>query len=143
MSRSLTYQELSMLTGIKCYDSFNDTYITLTPKNLEAYSLHEALDQLKPCLKPIRDLDPVEDIKAKEFQDFLVKNYLDLVPYANVGFYIANGFDVFKWIEAGLAIDATKVKYRTCRQCQKSDEDESLFWVEDDLCSPCNIQEGP
>jgi len=118
MSEQLTIEELSLYVN-SCMIEIGLVDEKPLVKELDPMMLHGMWQNMKlklpfkhrPILRPLSDMT---DDELNEHAD-LVNNwgeYMDvLMREAQASIYlIRQGFDVFGWIETGLAIDKTKMK---------------------------------
>jgi hypothetical protein len=118
VAKSINY--LHLYLGCDCYDHFNACKIVLTPKAYAGYMEHWTNPedgQIKPILRPLSDMTEEEIEWLDEHDDFYDKNLSDETePFViiewqaeRIKYLISKHFDVFGLIEAGLAIDKTKL----------------------------------
>jgi hypothetical protein len=108
----LTVQDLAMFLGCTIV---RDKYTkgVLDTSTLEYIEEFNIAHEVKPILRPLSDMTAEEE---KYFESFVVDseaitmndNLKDMAVITKM--LIEKRFDVFGWVEKGLAIDSTKVK---------------------------------
>lgn len=130
--QQLTAKDLGLYLGCYCDDSIDpeDSPIELTPMVLYSFVELIEIDCCKPILRPLSDMTDEEALSIakndyasaisatwnKRYSKIEVINIgrnTEIYP-SQMGFYqtkflLSKYFDLFSWIDAGLAIDATEL----------------------------------
>jgi hypothetical protein len=114
----LTVQDLAMFIGCEClinnskYENIIDRLEHISLVGDCAGSEYEwEVRHCQPILRPLSDMTEEERDERSEFIDRIEKPGNSIEVDAKLTkFLIGKQFDVFRWIEKGLAIDKTKIK---------------------------------
>ena len=120
--RKLTTQELALYLGCECQTpegilKLGAVYENTSPVFYDAVR-DFGMEEIKPILRPLTDMTEEE---KKELSDVAFGDTILLTGEAeeqtrvwgnplSIKFLITKHFDLFGWIEKGLAIDRTKLK---------------------------------
>lgn len=91
-------------------DFFNKTHCVPKDKDFGDFDIMK--NRIKPILRPLSDLGDYEKLDRDQFATSKAKPYHYSFAMETL-WYLKNGFDIFKLIESGLAIDATTIKNKT------------------------------
>lgn len=111
---------LHLYLGCEIYDSYNDRTGILKGITKDSVLIdHKTswrldFDEVKPILRPLSDMTEEEKIEYgetfKEVKPFFGGDSVYFESHETVRWLLSKHFDLFGLIEAGLAIDGTKMK---------------------------------
>ena len=73
-------------------------------------SVEQGLYVVKPILRPLSDMTEPEEMEVQNMVDQMGVGYSATHGAQITGFLLSRHFDLFGWIESGLAIDKTKIE---------------------------------
>jgi len=73
-------------------------------------SVEQGLYEVKPILRQLSDMTEPEEMEVQNMVDQMGVGYNATHGAKITGFLLSRHFDLFGWIEAGLAIDKTKIE---------------------------------
>ena len=95
------------LAGINTADqSFNPVGLVYS-NGLTIWTPERAV---KPILRPLSDITEPEEMEVQNMVDQMGVGYNAIHGAQITGFLLSRHFDLFGWIESGLAIDKTKIE---------------------------------
>lgn len=118
MKTELTAADLALYLGAICMVEKSDGNIVCDYDDGGMYLMSAALIHLhgagkivaKPILRPLSDMTEEEEMEVQYLVDIQGFGYDALIGAKITQYLLSRHFDLFGWIEAGLAIDKTKLE---------------------------------